>query len=176
MKFLLFLSTLFYVATAQAEPLVIHDSGSGISTAPYKQLFSNDDIRDFRDSWIFGDLPEPDVAKTPPPKPVYPLSTTRLSSKRLDKPLEGYYPRMLFPVCVVGDDDLSLEWVERNRQQLAESSAQCFLVSAQSAETAAPILRLLEGILVYPANGDAIADYFGIRHYPILITDRYASQ
>lgn len=161
---------------ARAEPLVIYDSGRGVATASYKQVFNNDDIRDFRDSWIFGDLPKPDQPDEPATIKVYPITTTRLTPKRMEKPLEGYFPRMLFPVCVVGDDALSLEWLERNRRHLADTGAQCFIVSARSAETAEPLLRLLEGIVVYPANGDALADYFKIQHYPVLITDRYATQ
>jgi len=166
----------FCVGFAQAEPQIIHDSGLGVPTVPYKSLFSNDDVRDLRDSWIFGELPEPDPAGRAVPMDIYPITTERLTPKRFEQPLEGYFPRMLFPVCVVGDDELSLQWVKRNRRYLAESGAQCFLVSAGSAESVAPVLRLLKGIVVYPANGDAIADYFKIKHYPVLITDRYASQ
>ncbi len=170
------LALLILPVLALAEPLVIHDSGMGVSTAPYKGLFNNDDIRDFRDSWIFGDLPDQDAGKQARPDPVYPITTTKLTPKRMTQAQEGYFPRMLFPICVVGDDELSLDWVERNRQHLAQSGAQCFVVSARSAESVAPLMRLLDGILTYPANGDALADYFGIKHYPVLITDRYASQ
>lgn len=172
----LLLLTTFCVGFAQAEPLIIHDSGVGVATAPYKLLFNNDDVRDLRDSWIFGELPEADPVAQAGPVEIYPITTARLTPKRFEQPIEGYFPRMLFPVCVVGDDDLSLQWVKRNRRHLAESGAQCFLVSARSAESVAPLLRLLKGIVVYPANGDAIADYFKIEHYPLLITDRYASQ
>jgi integrating conjugative element protein (TIGR03765 family) len=159
-----------------AEPFVIYDSGIGLSTAPYKKLFSQDDVRDFRQSWIFGELPNSGISEISAPPEVYPLKTTLMHPKRIDQPIEGYYPRMFFPICIVGDDELSLSWVERNRQYLAESGAQCFLVSAESAASAEPVLRLLDGILVYPGNGDAISQYFKIEHYPILITDRYASQ
>lgn len=176
LKRCLFFIAMFYTATVSGEPFVIHDAGRGVSTAPFQKLFSQDDVRDFRQSWIFGDLPDADISEAPAPPEVYPLTTTHMTPKRIDQPIEGYYPRMFFPVCIVGDDDLSIEWVERNRRYLAESGAQCFLVSAASAESAEPVLRLLDGIMVYPGNGDAIAQYFKVDHYPILITDRYASQ
>ncbi|MGD9171833.1 MAG: integrating conjugative element protein [Candidatus Thiodiazotropha sp.] len=176
MKYWLLLLSIFYIHASTAEPLVIHDSGIGISTAPYKKLFSQDNIMDFRHSWIFGDLPEADIASQPVPPNVYPITTTLMTPKRLTQSIEAYFPRMVFPICIVGDDELSHDWVKRNRRILAESGAQCFLVSASSAESADPILRLLDGILVYPGNGDAIAQYFKIKHYPVLINDRYASQ
>jgi integrating conjugative element protein (TIGR03765 family) len=159
------------------QPYVIFDSGMGVSTAPYQGLFNSDSIQDLSDSWVFGELPAQDTdAQGKPEKPIYPITTTKLTAKRMDQPLEGYFPRLIFPVCIVGDDELSLTWLERNREHLGQSGAHCFVVSARSAQSAAPLIELLQGIPSYPANGDAIADYFGIKHYPVLITDRYASQ
>jgi integrating conjugative element protein (TIGR03765 family) len=159
-----------------AEPYVIFDSGMGISTASYKGLFNNDNISDIRDSWVFGQLPVLEADDKEKSVNIYPINTTKLTPKRLDQPQEGYFPRLLYPICVVGDDELSLAWLERNREHLGQAGAQCFIVSAYSAESAAPLIELLSGIPSYPADGDAIADYFGIKHYPVLITDRYASQ
>lgn len=157
-----------------AEPLVIYDNGSGISTRTYTQLFSGVDIPDFRESWLFNELPS--KKKAVPPKSFFPLKTKKLTPARIEQERERYFPKMLFPICIIGTDELSLTWIEQNRVRLAEMNAQCLLVSAASKEAAAPILALAKGLLVYPADGDAVADYFQLDHYPVLITERYISQ
>ena len=55
-------------------------------------------------------------------------------------------------------------------------NAQCLLVAAETAEEARALLRLAQGLSIYPAHGDAIAEHFKIQHYPVLITDRYVTQ
>ena len=83
---------------------------------------------------------------------------------------------MIYPICVIGTDDLSVAWVTRNLQTLVEMNAQCLLVAAESEAQARALLELAPGLSIHPAHGDAIADYFKIAHYPVLITDRYISQ
>jgi integrating conjugative element protein (TIGR03765 family) len=177
LKWLLVVLPLFS-RIALAEPYVIFDSGMGVSTDPYKGLFNTLNTQNIGDSWIFKEIPEQDkdTDQDKAVKNLYPITTTKLMPKKIDQPLEKYFPRMPFPICIVGDDEISVSWLERNRHHLGQTGAQCFVVSAHSAETAAPLNKLLTGIPSYPANGDAIAEHFGIKYYPVLITDRYATQ
>lgn len=160
---------------ALAEPFVIYDAGQGVSTASYTRLFSGEEIPDFKDSWLFKELPEADAAG-PTPQSTFPISTTRLSPRRITEEKETYFAVMAFPLCVIGTDDLSRLWLERNLRHLVEMNAHCLLVSAESEADARSLLELTPGLAVYPAHGDAIADYFKIEHYPVLITHRSISQ
>jgi integrating conjugative element protein (TIGR03765 family) len=164
-----------FSAWIHAEPLVIYDSGQGVSTAPYKALFTGGEMPDFRNSWLFKELPQADATGSSPEK-TFPIRTTRLTPRRLTQEKESYFALMAFPICVIGTDELSKQWLSRNLQHLIEMNAQCLLVSAESAEEASELLELAQGLQIYPAHGDAIADYFKIEHYPVLITDRYVSQ
>lgn len=169
------ISLMFFTSLAQAEPFVIYDAGQGVSTASYTQLFSSEQIPDFRNSWMFKELPQAEAADVTPVS-TFPIRTSRLTPKRLTREQEGYFATIAFPICVIGTDDLSIEWIMRNLQPLIEMNAQCLLVSAESEVDARELLNLSPGLAIYPANGDAIADTFKIEHYPVLITDRYISQ
>ncbi len=161
---------------AQAEPVVIYDSGRGVPTAPYLTLFdTGNSTPDFRQTWVFQALPEehPNAEK---PAPTFPIRTTRLTPKRLIQEQEGYFPAMLYPLCVIGTDELSKIWLSRNLKPLLEMGAQCLLVSAETADEARELVAIAPGLTIYPAHGDAIAETFKIAHYPVLITDRYVSQ
>ncbi len=160
---------------AHAQPFVIYDTGRGVSTASYTQLFSGEEIPDFKDSWLFNTLPAADAAG-PTPQSTFPITTTRLSPRRITEEKETYFAVIAFPLCVIGTDDLSRLWLERNLHHLVAMNAHCLLVSAESAEDARSLLELTKGLAVYPAHGDAIADYFKIEHYPVLITQRTISQ
>jgi integrating conjugative element protein (TIGR03765 family) len=168
------------VSSVGAEPVVIYDSGQAKSTYPYRQLFGpmTGESQKIQDSWIFGELPKEEASDSARQDIdwSFPLVTKKMTAKRMDKPIDGYFPRMMFPVCVLGDDSLSLEWLRRNRDNLVSINAQCFIVSATNSETVKPLLHLLEGIIAYPANGDVISDYFKVSYYPVLITERHASQ
>ena len=147
----------------------------GVSTAPYKTLFSAEETPDFRNSWLFKALPQADAAG-PTPEKTFPIRTTRLTPRRLTQKQERYFATMLYPICVIGTDDLSKEWIMRNLKPLIEMNAQCLLVAAENAEEARELLKLAQGLAIFPAHGDAIADFFKIKHYPVLITDRVVSQ
>ena len=170
------IALLLVSSLVQAEPLVIYDAGKGVPTAPYLSLFTTGEtVPDFRQTWVFQELPEEHADKATP-APTFPIRTTRLTPKRLTVEQEGYFPNMLFPLCVIGTDELSKAWLERNLRPLLEMQAQCLLVSAETPEEASELVAIAPGLVIYPANGDAIADYFKIAHYPVLITDRYVSQ
>ena len=169
----LLLSTL--ITPAYSEPTVIYDAGLGVSTASYTQLFSGEEIPDFRDSWLFKELPEADAA-VPTPSSTFPITTTKLTPRRITEEQATYFAVMAYPICVIGTDDLSREWLTRNLQPLIEMNAQCLLVSAESEADARSLLQLAQGLSVYPAHGDAIAETFKIEHYPVLITHRTISQ
>ncbi|MEN8168117.1 MAG: PFL_4695 family integrating conjugative element protein [Pseudomonadota bacterium] len=166
---------LLFGSQVQAEPLVIYDAGQGVSIARYKTLFSAGETPDFRNSWLFKELPEADAAG-PTPEKTFPIRTSRLTPRRLTRERESYFAAMIYPICVIGTDDLSKAWIMRNLQPLIEMNAQCLLVAAESGEEARELLKLAQGLAIFPAHGDAIAEYFKIEHYPVLITDRYVSQ
>ena len=164
-------------ALAQAEPRVIYDAGRGVPTDRYLSLFSASQMPEFRDfsqSWLFKELPT-NPASTKDPD-IFPIRTRRLSPQRLYQEQESYFALLPYPVCVVGTDALSRAWLKRNLSHLVAMDAQCLLVAAETAEEAKALLSLAEGLQVYPASGDAIAEYFKIEHYPVLITDRYVTQ
>lgn len=163
-----------FCSLAYTEPFIIYDSGQGVSTRFYTQILTGEKMPDFRNSWLFKTFPK--VENRPSPEKTFPIRTSRLTPRRLTQEQSSYLSTMIFPICVIGTDDLSRQWLSRNRQHLIEMNAQCLLVSAESEADARSLLKLTHGLQVYPAHGDAIADYFKIEHYPVLITQRTISQ
>jgi len=167
--------TLFF-NSVHAGPQVIYDSGTAISTAKYEALLSGEQMPDFRDTWIFKEMPGAIREVDKPPKEMFPITTSLLTPKVTNVNKEVYFSLMAFPICVVGADELSIAWIKKNKRHLVKNSAHCMLVEAKDLESAQELMTVMKGILVFPADGDVIAKYFKIKHYPVFITERYISQ
>lgn len=162
--------------TVNAEPHVIYDSGTAIPTSKYEALLSGETMPDFRDTWIFKEMPGAIREVDKPPKEMFPITTSLLTPKITNINKEVYFSLMAFPICIVGADSLSIEWIKKNKRHLVKNSAHCMLVEAKDLESAQELMKVMKGILVFPADGDVIAKYFKIKHYPVFITERYISQ
>ena len=81
------------------------------------------------------------------------------------------------PICVIGADPLSLRWIKANLDKLVQVKARCWLVQARNFQAFSAVSQALQGrVVMTPADGDIVADYFGLSHYPVVIDQRYISQ
>lgn len=166
------------ITQISAEPTVIFDQG-GVSTETYRQILQPPTkVPDFGGQWV--QTYSPLIQRNPENLSLWlPLSTSRLTPKRL---ADGYEKEVHFadldaPICIIGSDELSLHWIKLHLDNLARLKARCWLVQADDFDAFRTVSTLLQGrVLMTPADGDMIADFFGIRHYPVFIDQRYISQ
>jgi integrating conjugative element protein (TIGR03765 family) len=101
-------------------------------------------------------------------KPLLPYSTPGLSPGHAT-PRKARFdlPR---PVCVLGADPASLQWVEAMRESLIQMNAICWLVAAESLGDLKRVNAATPGLSVLPFKGEVLVQKFGLTHYPALIT------
>ena len=161
-----------------AEPEIIVDEG-GVSTNTYRQILQPPvTVPDFGGLWV--QTYSPLIQRNPENLSLWlPLSTQKLTPKRLAESdeKEVNFGDLDAPICIIGSDELSLRWIKLNLDTLARLKARCWLVQASSFSDFTAVSKLLRGrVLMTPADGDMIADFFGIRHYPVFIDQRFISQ
>ena len=171
---ILFLVPVSYLC---AEPQVIYDSGYTISASKYLSQFqsASNTVPDFGKSWVM-QLQEPVKPPLKAKKSPFPITTTLMSAKRVDGFKDNFMTSLPNPICLIGSDDLSKQWILFIRDHLLDIGAHCWIVQANDESELNEISALLNGVKVFPANGDDIAKYFGVNYYPVLINQRVISQ
>ncbi|WP_408326293.1 integrating conjugative element protein [Paraburkholderia agricolaris] len=76
----------------------------------------------------------------------------------------------LRPVFVVGDDPLSLAWLQRRAGTLRDLNAIGLVVHVDTRTALDSMRRLVPGLQLSPTPADDLAQRLGLRHYPALIT------
>ncbi|WP_244287656.1 integrating conjugative element protein [Vreelandella nigrificans] len=74
------------------------------------------------------------------------------------------------PFFLVGDDDLSLKWLEQRGDILRSMYAVGLVVNVQGAEGMERLRNAAPGLELRPVAGDDLAGRVGLSHYPVLIT------
>lgn len=162
---------------AMSEPDVIYDSGRTISASKYKSLFKElKEIPDFGKNWAlskankFNPNVDPSNAKN-----WLPIKTSKLTPGYVKaKPVQ--FNNMLNPICIIGSDQKSLQWIQKYHDVLIKNEAICWLVQASNINDVKKVVETLDGIPMSPSDGDALSDFFSLSHYPVLITARFLEQ
>jgi len=76
----------------------------------------------------------------------------------------------LQPVFLVGDDELSRQWLQRRGDVLREIKAVGWVVNVQRMTALTELRALGAGLEMVPAAADDLAQRLGIEHYPALVT------
>lgn len=171
---IMWLTVLMMLTTyAQAEPIVILDEG-GVPTAGYLRNLQPAEVPDFGGQWVTEHLPI--IQSNPENTRLWLPLITRMTPLT---PIEGREVSFALdaPICIVGSDALSQRWVTENLSRLVAVKARCWLVQADDFQSFSRMSQLFKGrVLMMPADGDAIADFFGIEHYPVVIDERLIAQ
>ncbi|WP_249978019.1 integrating conjugative element protein [Vreelandella olivaria] len=74
------------------------------------------------------------------------------------------------PFFLVGDDDLSISWLEQRGDSLRSIYAVGLVVNVQDAQGMQRLRDAAPGLELRPVSGDDLAGRIGLVHYPVLIT------
>lgn len=164
--FIVLLFSLFSSSVLVAAPTTIYDNGNTVDISNYLRI-----LKERTTSEI---APLPGVTKSRDPS-FFPLKTDGLSPARVDS-YEAYFPGLPNPLCVIGSDENSRHWLEANAEALAKSNAFCWIVQAESMKDVQALRSISISIKMLPSNGRDLIEYYGISHYPVLITQRAVYQ
>lgn len=105
----------------------------------------------------------------------FPVRTAHLSpGQMLTTPVPLHKGQQ--PLFVIGNDDLSLDWVEANKPYLLEIGARGFVVSVENEQDWVQLQEWLAPLDVKAVTGDAFNEVFGLTHYPFLLLNGEALQ
>jgi integrating conjugative element protein (TIGR03765 family) len=159
----LFLFILGFPALAHAELIVVEDLG-GTSALPYYRALN----------LIPDSTPSP-LAYLPPvaikrygEADMLPVKSIRLSPGKVDA--RALSAPGLQPLFLVGDDDLSREWLKTRGDVLRELNAVGLVVNVANPAALENLRRLADGLEMAPASADQLAELLQLSHYPVLIT------
>lgn len=158
MKQILTLLTLLLPLAAQATSLTVVEDRGGVSALPYYQGLNPEPVMEQRQAPV----PEPRLAQG------FPVRSQRLTpgsvqGRALNAP-------GLQPLFLIGDDELSRQWLASRGETLQRLGAVGLVVNVANAERLAVISRWTGGLAVSPVVGDDLAARLGLAHYPVLIT------
>ncbi|KTT00598.1 integrating conjugative element protein [Pseudomonas oryzihabitans] len=154
---LLTLTVTLPLAVQAANLTVVEDRG-GVSALPYYQGLNPEPAQTQHQAPV----PQPTLAQG------FPVRSQRLTpgtvqGRALNAP-------GLQPFFLVGDDELSRQWLASRGETLQRLGAVGLVVNVASADRLAVIRRWTGGLAVSPVVGDDLAARLGLTHYPVLIT------
>ena len=167
---------LIMLNAVHAEPIVLFDSGNTVPAYLYKQILQGVSVPDFGELWATEKAVEVDESNDPKdPENWLPVTTSKLSPG-IVKARQVRFDQLASPVCIIGSDERSLVWIKKYQTVVLKHNVLCWLVSARNLTEVQQVVTALSGVSMSPANGDEIAKFFSIKHYPVLITQRFIEQ
>jgi integrating conjugative element protein (TIGR03765 family) len=158
-----FLFVLVFPALAHAELIVVEDLG-GTSALPYYRALN----------LIPEDKPSPLAFLPPVPIRQYgeadmlPVKSARLSPGKVEA--RSLNAPGLQPLFLIGDDDLSREWLKTRIEVLRELNAVGLVVNVERHESLQGLRQLADSLELAPTSADQLAEMLGLDHYPVLVT------
>ncbi len=80
------------------------------------------------------------------------------------------------PIFLIGDDDLSRQWLAQRGDILREMNAVGLVVQVRDEQSLQALRNAAQGLELRPVSGDGLAERLGLHHYPALISQRGIEQ
>ncbi|RJL48668.1 integrating conjugative element protein [Pectobacterium carotovorum] len=159
------LTTVSPLIQAAQPPIVVENHG-GASALPYYEAL-NLQVRS-------PDTPRPPIAM--PPIQVNPATEADMLPVRSTKLSPGTVAHRVIdapglqPFFLVGDDEASHVWLQRQSVLLHERGAIGLVVNVEATDGLARLRAIAPGLQLVPVAADDLTERLGLRHYPVLIT------
>lgn len=147
---------------SHAEPIVISDYGGRASGVPHKDMVKK----------IQGQMPARSVGVLK----VFPV-VSALRPGYIDEPIPLQVPQpKAEPFFIVGNDEFSRDWIEKNKAYLLEIKAQGLATNIQSESVFKELKAWAHPLDIVAIPVDEIAQVLNINVYPVLITGEEIAQ
>lgn len=108
-------------------------------------------------------------------KDMLPVTSEQLSPGRVT-PRALDLPGGFTPIFLIGDDELSRQWLAQRGDILREMNAVGLVVQVEDVAAMQALRAEAPGLELHPVSGDGLADRLGLQHYPALISQRGIEQ
>jgi integrating conjugative element protein (TIGR03765 family) len=180
----LFLILIFWLPLAHAQStvnrppglpqlIVVADHG-GIPARPYFVAINGAGV-DESDGYSTQQGIPPHPTQRYGERDMLPIETERLTPGRV-APRGLNLPGGFTPLFLVGDDALSRQWLAERGDILRDMNAVGLVIQVQDEQALQSLREAAGGLELRPVSGDGLADRLGLRHYPVLISQRGIEQ
>ncbi|GKX37630.1 hypothetical protein SOASR014_13690 [Pectobacterium carotovorum subsp. carotovorum] len=162
---LLALTTVPPLLHAAQPPIVVKDLGGASALSYYEALSLQ--------------ARSPGTPRSPitlPSVQVNPATEADMLPVRSPKLTSGTVARRIIdapglqPFFLVGDDEASYTWLQRQSTSLRKRGAVGLVVNVETEEGLVRLRAAAPGLQLAPVAADDLAERLGLRHYPVLIT------
>lgn len=160
--------SLLVVSTNVAALSVIYDSGRTVDIRPYLDDIAPPNINQQDYLRKVKSLEASQKARASGTK-YYPIKTPELSPGRVIA-RKVTLPTFTSPLCLIGDDKMSLTWLIKLAPKLAQFNTTCLLVNVRNEKRLNAIRKMAPAISIIPANATELAKKIHVTHYPVLIS------
>ena len=171
-RLIFYFAALFFLShTAQAKPKVLAELGH-TSPVPFVVAYLKTIDQSINASFAIGN----GIHQVMPGDAYeYPIETERMQPGAL---VGKTVKTSMFaqPMAFMGDDGLSIKWLEQNHGYLASQNVPLFLVNLASESSYKFLQKRFPGLQFYPLDADELASLAGLSRYPILVTTNGAFQ
>lgn len=123
-----------------------------------------------------GEMPKPDLKDMPKADQYrgmgFPVRTEKLSvgNVKVGEGSKFNLEHIYRPIAIVGDDEISREWLTRYSEQLKSRKATVFVVNVESSERFKQLEQLAPDVYFQAVNGDRFHSEYRVSHYPFYIS------
>lgn len=151
-------------AYSDTHPLIVVEDQGGSSALPYYRALNL--LPTLSD---LSRLPVPAAPRVPYREANFlPVRSMRLTPGHVERRVIA--APGLTPLCLIGADGQSRDWLRERLPTLQALHAVCLAVQVASAGELQALRELAAGVPILPASGDDIARRLDLHHYPVLIT------
>lgn len=150
--------------TPRTVPVMIHDAG-GTPIGQYLESVEQEGTQSKAPSSA------PGATAAPTSMAIFPVVTTKAAPGRLTvRPSVKLKGGPGVPICILGDDPLSLQWLQINQVALQKMNATCLAVTVRDEASWRKLQSAAGGVPLTPGSFDALATAMGVSVYPILVS------
>lgn len=80
------------------------------------------------------------------------------------------------PICVVGYDDYSIQWIQQYKEELKASEAVCLITNIKNERELSVFTNIDPELIFAPADVEWIPQFLHVTKYPVFITNEVVFQ
>lgn len=100
----------------------------------------------------------------------------KLPNRRFERYQDQRAKHFVTPICVIGYDRLSQQWLSEHASALAQHGAVCLLAQAQALSEVKQLQEIAPGVVIQPVSAQKIVEQVGVPAYPALIFNGWVAQ
>jgi len=101
---------------------------------------------------------------------------TSIENRRFERYKDQRANHFIRPICIVGYDKLSIDWLTQHAEALASHGAVCLIAFASNLDNIKQLQQSAPGVVIQPTSASKLIQQLEIKSYPALIFNGWVAQ